>query len=149
MKRKEFLNWAGIGLLASFFPIALAACSEKQSDELSETVTTAPIAADVPDAEGYLTLGTAQELTENGYLINSKSNVIVFRNSSNNLSAFSLICTHQGCTVDWKKSSNILYCPCHGSEFTSDGKVVNGPAPSPLPSFEIKEENESILVKVG
>ena len=149
MKRKEFLNWAGIGLLASFFPVALAACSKKQSAELTETAATAPIAADMPDAEGYLTFGTAQELIENGYLINNKSNVIVFRNSSNNLSAFSLICTHQGCSVDWKKSSNILYCPCHGSEFTSDGDVVNGPAQSALPSFEIKEENELILVKVS
>ena len=149
MKRREFLNWVGIGFLASFFPIALAACSDKQSQETTETSITTPLPSDIPDESGYLTIGTKQELTENGYLISNKSNIIVFRNSSKNLSAVSLICTHQGCSVDWKKSSNSLYCACHGSEFAVDGKVLKGPAPSPLSSFEVKEEAESILVKVG
>ncbi len=149
MKRREFLNWVGIGLLASFFPIALAACSEKQSQETAETSIAKDIPSDVPDSSGYLTIGTTQELTENRYIVSNKSNIIVFRNSSNNLSAVSLICTHQGCSVDWKKSSNSLYCACHGSEFAVDGKVLQGPALDSLSSFEVKEEAESILVKVG
>ena len=148
MKRRDFLNWAGIGLLASYLPVALAACSNQQSNETSEPETSTTT-SNVPDDEGYLAIGTAQELNENGYLINSRSNVIVFRNGSNNLSALSLVCTHQDCRVDWKKSSNSLYCPCHGSEFAADGKVIGGPAPSPLSTFEVKEENQSILVKVG
>ena len=148
MKRKDFLNWAGMGLLASYLPVALAACSNQNNEETSE-LETSTVTSNVPDDEGYLAVGTAQELEENGYFIDSQSNVIVFRNGNNNLSAVSLLCTHQGCSVDWKKSSNSLYCPCHGSEFAADGKVINGPAQSPLSTFEVKEENQSILVKVG
>lgn len=149
VKRRDFLNWAGIGLLASYFPVALAACSKEQSDKTSNRETNTEVAVNVPDADGYLAIGAAQELNENGYLIHNKSDVIIFRNSNNTLSAVSLLCTHQGCKVDWQKSSSSLYCPCHGSEFASDGKVINGPAKSSLSSFEVKEEKESILVKVG
>ena len=151
MKRRKFFNWAGIGLLANYFLVALVACSEEQSQEIpsAETETTAKVRDNVPDADGYLAVGTVRELSENGYLIHNKSNVIVFRNGNNNLSAVSLLCTHQGCKVDWKKSSNSLNCPCHGSEFAADGKVLTGPAQSPLPTFEVKEEKEFILVKVG
>ena len=149
MKRREFLNWAGIGLLSSYFPVALAACSQEQSDEISNTETTTQVENNSPDADGYLAIGTAQELNDKGYIINSQSNVIVFRSGNNNLSAVSLLCTHQGCKVDWKNSSNILSCPCHGSEFTSDGNVLKGPAQSPLSTFDVKEDGESIAVKVG
>ena len=149
MRRREFFNWAGIGLLASYFPIALAACSQETREETSGTEATTKPTTQIPDADGYTTVGTAQELTENGYLIDSKSNLIVFRNSNNNLTAVSTVCTHQGCKLDWKNTSNSLFCSCHGSEFASDGKVLNGPAQSPLSSFEVKEEQESILVKVS
>ena len=149
MKRREFLNWAGIGLLASYLPVALAACSNQANNETpdAETATESEVST-VPDEQGYLAIGTTQELNQVGYLIHSQSNVIVFRNG-NNLSALSMICTHQGCNVDWKKTSNSLYCACHGSEFTADGEVLAGPASSPLSTFEVKEENQSILVKVG
>lgn len=149
VKRREFFNWAGIGLLASYFPIALAACStEQKSDHTSGKETTTKANANLPDGDGYIAIGPAQKLNNEGYLIHNKSNLIVFRNSDNSLSTVSLLCTHQGCKVDWQKSSSILYCPCHGSEFTAEGKVVKGPAQSPLSNIEVKEERKSILVKV-
>ena len=149
MKRREFLNWIGVGFLASSFPVALAACTQEKTEETSSTQTTSQATSNVPDADGYLGVGTTEELNQNGYLINMKSNVIVFRKSSNALSAVSLLCTHQGCKVDWRKTSNSLFCACHGSEFATDGEVLNGPAQSPLPTFDVKEEGESILVKVS
>lgn len=42
------------------------------------------------------------------------------------------ICTHLGCTPIWHTADNLIKCPCHGSNFTSDGDVVAGPAPRPL-----------------
>jgi cytochrome b6-f complex iron-sulfur subunit len=44
----------------------------------------------------------------------------------------SAICTHLGCTPDWKPSENKFKCPCHGSGFRTSGVNVEGPAPRPL-----------------
>ncbi len=46
----------------------------------------------------------------------------------------SAICTHLGCTVQWRGTE--FDCPCHGSRYRPDGTVIAGPAPRPLPWFE-------------
>jgi len=42
------------------------------------------------------------------------------------------VCTHLGCVVPWNANENKFMCPCHGSQYNSDGKVVRGPAPLSL-----------------
>lgn len=42
------------------------------------------------------------------------------------------VCTHLGCVVPWNKAENKFMCPCHGSQYNSEGKVVRGPAPLSL-----------------
>lgn len=42
-------------------------------------------------------------------------------------------CTHLGCTVKWRSNQNRFVCPCHGSEYDAQGRVVQGPARRPLP----------------
>lgn len=42
------------------------------------------------------------------------------------------ICTHLGCVVPWKASADRFVCPCHGSQYNNEGKVVRGPAPRSL-----------------
>ena len=44
----------------------------------------------------------------------------------------SAVCTHLGCTVQWKQEKGEFACPCHGSRFREDGSVLGGPAPRPL-----------------
>jgi cytochrome b6-f complex iron-sulfur subunit len=44
----------------------------------------------------------------------------------------SAICTHLGCTPDWKPSENKFKCPCHGSGYDSEGINFEGPAPRPM-----------------
>lgn len=41
-------------------------------------------------------------------------------------------CTHLGCTPDWEAAQNIFHCPCHGSEYDSEGVNFAGPAPRPM-----------------
>ena len=42
------------------------------------------------------------------------------------------VCTHLGCVVPWNGNENKFICPCHGSQYNSEGKVVRGPAPLSL-----------------
>lgn len=52
--------------------------------------------------------------------------------------AFSAICTHAGCQVQFAQSAEQFQCPCHGSIYNAaTGAVVNGPAVNPLPAIEI------------
>ena len=56
-------------------------------------------------------------------------------NSADGFYAISSICTHLGCNV--KRTSWGFECPCHGSRFDENGRVVRGPAPSPLNWFAL------------
>jgi thiosulfate dehydrogenase (quinone) large subunit len=68
---------------------------------------------------------------------------IVIRHQSGALSAFSAVCTHTGCTVDFQ--SGVIACPCHGSEFDPNtGAVLRGPAATPLPVKRVIERRGSI-----
>eukprot|EP00850_Spirogloea_muscicola_P010449 SM000061S19276 [mRNA] locus=s61:507832:509109:+ [translate_table: standard] len=42
------------------------------------------------------------------------------------------VCTHLGCVVPWNQAENKFICPCHGSQYNNQGKVVRGPAPLSL-----------------
>ncbi len=68
------------------------------------------------------------------------SEAIVIRPSADRFVAYSAVCTHQGCRVDWSQSQQVLRCPCHGAVFDAkDGSVLQGPAPSPLPPISIEK----------
>jgi len=60
--------------------------------------------------------------------------------------AFSRVCSHLGCLIDYNKTQNRIICPCHGALFDLEGNVVSGPPPKPLQKFPVKVEGESILI---
>ncbi len=66
--------------------------------------------------------------------------VAVYRDEQGVLQAYSAICPHLGCIVQWNTAERSFDCPCHGSRFTCNGKVVNGPALSDLKKIELKDE---------
>jgi Rieske Fe-S protein len=62
--------------------------------------------------------------------------------------AVSPICTHQGCTVDI--AGPRLVCPCHGSTYDREGRVLRGPAESALRRFPVRAgAGGEILVDIG
>ena len=59
--------------------------------------------------------------------------------------AFSSVCTHAGCTVQFTGSS--VYCPCHAGYFSpTNGSVQGGPPTTPLPEFGVVVQNGSLYV---
>lgn len=65
-------------------------------------------------------------------------------NTDGKLQAFSSVCPHMGCEIDWNDGENTWDCPCHGSRFESDGTLKNGPAKHGLDPVEIKTDGEDI-----
>jgi Rieske Fe-S protein len=60
----------------------------------------------------------------------------VYRDTHSKLHECSAVCPHLGCIVDWNSTEKTWDCPCHGSRFDPDGKVLNGPANGNLGSVE-------------
>ena len=61
----------------------------------------------------------------------------VYRDESGALHALSPVCTHMGCHVNWNPAERSWDCPCHGSRFSGDGQVIQGPATGDLERREL------------
>jgi len=62
--------------------------------------------------------------------------IAVYRDEQGALHQRSATCTHLGCIVRWNAGEKTWDCPCHGSRFSPDGQVLNGPALKELPAAE-------------
>lgn len=60
--------------------------------------------------------------------------------------AFDHHCTHLGCPLAWSEGAKRFLCPCHGGAFDVTGKVVGGPPPRPMLTYETKIESGEIMV---
>jgi cytochrome b6-f complex iron-sulfur subunit len=67
----------------------------------------------------------------------SEEKIYVFRDRDKGFAVASAVCTHLGCTVKYFQDDQRFHCPCHGSVFAADGKVMHGPAPRSLEWFEV------------
>lgn len=56
------------------------------------------------------------------------------------------VCTHLGCTPDWKESENKFKCPCHGSGYDPEGRNYEGPAPRPMDRARVELDAEGQIV---
>lgn len=70
---------------------------------------------------------------------------IAMRLADGRLVAYSSICTHLACAVIPRPAEGVLDCPCHEGRFdASDGSVLRGPPPRPLPVIELEERGDGI-----
>lgn len=71
--------------------------------------------------------------------------------SGKSIVAYSMFCTHLGCSVDIDKQSGMLICECHQSVYDpkGSGKVVEGPAPSSLPMVSLDVDKNGDIYAVG
>jgi len=75
-----------------------------------------------------------------------KIGVYVLTDNGRDFIAMSNICTHLGCRVRWIADQQIFLSPCHYGVFDKEGNVISGPPPRPLDRYEVKIENNQILI---
>ena len=61
--------------------------------------------------------------------------------------ALSSVCTHRGCTVD--PGGPGLSCPCHGSQYDREGRVMRGPANRALTRYPVRTAGDELVIEVG
>jgi cytochrome b6-f complex iron-sulfur subunit len=83
------------------------------------------------------------DLPAGGALVFREERVALLREGET-VYALSLVCTHLGCSVT--VTADGLVCPCHGSRFDRQGKVLHGPADRPLSLLECEEQGGFIEV---
>jgi len=79
--------------------------------------------------------GTALSNVGGAVLVESIAGVFLLsRTGDQSFTAIDAVCTHEGCTVNGSDASNYV-CPCHGSRYDRNGRVVNGPAKASLRQY--------------
>lgn len=92
-------------------------------------------------------LGLAADFPASGKLIRHDIPAIIYR-TNEGFQAYSLVCTHLGCTVE--ENGEDFSCPCHGSQFDHDGRVLKGPATKRLPPLKVViSEDGKLILETG
>lgn len=141
MNREEFLNKLSGGLAATCVACLAAACSK------DEPVT--PGNGPIVPTSG-LTVNLATEIRNVNEFI-AKSGVIVIRTATGNTAAsflaFSSSCPHAGATVEYNSSTSTFFCAAHGSAFSANGALVQGPATRGLTKLSVDITGTTLTVR--
>src|ERR1051326_7192021 len=92
--------------------------------------------------------GTAKELKPNAakiFKFGSRPGLLV-RTSTGEFKAFTAVCTHLNCTVQYRDDLQHIWCACHGGQFDLNGINVAGPPPRPLEQFAVNLSGDDIVV---
>ena len=71
---------------------------------------------------------------------------ILVRTSAGDFRAFSAVCTHLGCTAQFRPDLEHIWCACHNGHFDLFGRNIAGPPPRPLEGFNVVVRGEDVVV---
>lgn len=146
--RRQFLIWGtgiltavcgviiGIPLIGSFIgPRKSSSDHWIKVADLKDLPTGQPIGLQTTDVE------------MDAYLQESAiRHIWVIKHNDATVTAFSPTCPHLGCQFNWNAGSGHFECPCHGSIYSPDGKVLGGPAPRPLDTLATRIDQGRLSV---
>jgi len=104
---------------------------------------------DIPEASvNEVSAGKVQDLKPNsGKIVKFGSlPVLLVRTTETEWRAFSAVCTHLNCTVQYKDSSHQIWCACHNGLYNLNGQVVSGPPPKPLDEFAVHVRGDEVVI---
>lgn len=134
--RRRVLGWVvGTGVMASFvsmvYPVLKFLLPPKTGELDADTVA-----------------AKADELRPNTAKVFRFGNrpAMLVRLADGTYRAFSAVCTHLNCTVQYREREHDIWCACHNNVYDLHGKVVSGPAPRALDEYEVHMRGQDIVV---
>jgi Rieske Fe-S protein len=92
--------------------------------------------------------GKLSELPVNSgkiFKFGSKPGILV-RTDAGELKAFSAVCTHLDCIVQYRPDTKQIWCACHNGQYNLSGKNIGGPPPRPLEEYKVNTRGEQIVI---
>jgi thiosulfate dehydrogenase [quinone] large subunit len=134
-ERREFIKLSTTGLLAIFGALLGARFQSSSASGANQTASGTVIAKLSKISVGQ----TFNFQTPDG------NPAVLFRAKSG-VYAYSRVCTHQGCIVEFVNQNSIFACPCHGAQFdpSQGGAAIQGPASQPLEKIKIRVNGDAI-----
>ncbi len=130
---KYLLNLGVVGFAASiFYPLIAYLKPPKQNEVVVSSVSAGKLSAFEKDSGKIIRFGSKP--------------VIVIRTASGDVRAFSAICTHLGCTVQFRKDFGTIWCACHNGKYDLNGKNISGPPPRPLDAYKAIIKGDEIII---
>lgn len=138
--RRTFLDYLfGMGLAALgaaiFYPIINYLIPPKVKEVTHSSVVAAK-AADVPPNSGRIFAFAGKP-------------AIVLRTPDGEVRAFTAVCTHLACTVQYRSDFGHIWCACHDGHYDLHGQVLSGPPPRPLEEYKATVKGDNIIVSRG
>jgi Rieske Fe-S protein len=139
--RRRFVNWflgtsAGAFLAAVLYPVSRYLVPPEVGESTAGTVTLPIKPDDVKPNTGQI------------FKFGSRPGILV-RTSGGELRAFSAVCTHLNCTVQYRPDVSHIWCACHNGHYDLNGKNIEGPPPRPLDNFVVNVRGSQIVVSKG
>ncbi len=135
MERRKFIIRSMQAGAAIAIPFAVS-CSKDEDDDI--LLPGDDITIDL-DSSQYSTLKTAgNSVTLQGIIVANTGNEVFV--------ALSSVCTHQGCTINYSHANTNFPCPCHGSVFSVQGSVLNGPATTAVKKYTVSREGNVLTI---
>jgi cytochrome b6-f complex iron-sulfur subunit len=92
--------------------------------------------------------GKVSELTPDGWKLFAFGSQpgIVIQVAPGDIRAFSAVCTHLQCTVQYEKADQRIWCACHNGYYDLTGRNISGPPPRPLTRYAVQVTGDDITV---
>lgn len=139
--RRGFLNWflgtsAGAFLLAVLYPVGRYLIPPTGGESAAATVTLPIKPEEVKPNSGQI------------FKFGNRPGILV-RTPAGELRAFSAVCTHLNCTVQYRPDLSHIWCACHNGHFDLNGKNIAGPPPRALDAYVVNVRGNQIVVGKG
>ena len=72
---------------------------------------------------------------------------LLLRTADGEYRAFSAVCTHLGCTVQYRGTDRVIWCACHDGTYDLEGRNVSGPPPRPLERYDVHVVGDDVVVE--